>query len=516
MPCASGVGTTDSGDTNLTTVNQFMKSIKFISALALTLGMVACENYDLPNPPGQTNPEPDGYFENSGLVLAPVENAINLIESNEANKFVTVATITDLVIFPEGYDLEIDMQLGDNDQFSKSTTVATVIDDKNVTINPDVLNGAIQEVLTKKPGTYDVAVRFAAYASRGTTRMRLGGIDATYCPEILNVRTLDAAKVLEDVYYLVPCNAAGVPQMAQAQKMNNTAGNVSAYDNPEYALKFDVPAGSEYRFVIAPQSAVTAGNTVGVLGCNEAEGGLSGKLGESYDAGLVPINGSVLLTINVQDDSYSLNYAFEVLYPFSGTIKVEKMMKLYTTNYINYTGVTAINNQWVLAAQPDKNGDIVFRQSPDTEAVISENGLTMTGDLVQSTEASQIRTPVKGNTLYWADVNLVQQTYSITAIQSISIIGNHNGWTLETAPALTAAKDLRTWTINDVELDGEFEFNCNGAWDLDFGGADGSENVANKTYRLALKGGNMTIEKGKYDVVLDFSSFPYIATFTKK
>ena len=140
----------------------------------------------------------------------------------------------------------------------------------------------------------------------------------------------------------------------------------------------------------------------------------------------------------------------------------------------------------------------------------------MTGDLVQSTEASQIRTPVKGNTLYWADVNLVQQTYSITAIQSISIIGNHNGWTLETAPALTAAKDLRTWTINDVELDGEFEFNCNGAWDLDFGGADGSENVANKTYRLALKGGNMTIEKGKYDVVLDFSSFPYIATFTKK
>lgn len=479
--------------------------------------MVACENYDLPNPPGQTNTDPAGYFENSGLVMVPVENAINLVEANEQNQFVTLATISELVNFPEGYDLEIDLQLGSDDSFSRSTTLATTIDDKKVTINPDILNGAVQEVLTKAPGTYDLAARFAAYASRGTTRMRLGGVDATYCPEILSIRTLDAAKVLEDIYYLVPCNASGVPQMAQAKKMNNTAGDgVSAYDNPEFALQFDVPAGSDYRFVIAPQSAVTAGNTTGVLGCNAAEGGMSGKLGESYEAGTVPVNGSVLLTINVEQDSYTLSYAFEALWPFSGTIKADKVMKLYTNNYINYTGVTAINNQWILAAQPDKNGDVVFRQNPETEAEISENGLTMTGSLLQDASAPQIKTPVRGNTLYWVDVNLVQLTYSLSALQTISVIGAHNDWTLETAPKLTPAKDLRTWTISDVELGGEFKFNCNGAWDFDFGGTDGANNVANTTYELAFKGSNMTIEAGKYDITLDFSAYPYMATFTKK
>lgn len=40
--------------------------------------MASCDNFDLPNPPGQTNPEPDGIFENSGLVLEQGE-ALSLI-----------------------------------------------------------------------------------------------------------------------------------------------------------------------------------------------------------------------------------------------------------------------------------------------------------------------------------------------------------------------------------------------------------------------------------------------------
>lgn len=495
-----------------------MKAIKFISALALTLGMVACENYDLPNPPGQTNPAPEGYFENSGLVLTGTPSPINLVEANEANIFVTVANITELKDFPEGYNLEIDMQVAADSQFSKFTTVSTVIENNDaVTVNPDILNGAIQAMMTREPGTYEVPVRFAAYASLGTTRMRLGGVDATYGEETLTVTTLDPEKVLEDAYYLVPCDATGAPQLSKAVKMNNTAGDgVSPYDNPEFALKFDVPSGADYFFMIAPQSSVAANSTAALLGALPAEDGMSGKLGTSYTAGAISITGAVLLTINVEADSYTVSYAFETLYPFSGAIKVENMMQLYTSNYINYTGVTAINSQWVLAAQPDKNGEIVFRQSPDTEAVISEDGLTMTGDLTLDSSASQLRTPVKGNTLYWADINLVQQTYSISALQTISVIGEHNGWDLETAPELTADKYLRIWTATDVELGGEFKFNCNGAWDFDFGGTDGVQNVANSTYVLAFKGSNMTIEAGKYDITIDFSAYPYVATFTKK
>ena len=73
-----------------------MKKIKFISAIALTLMLGACENYDLPNPPGQTNPAPDGYFENSSIALEPVTATLDLTQLNADNKFATVANITTL------------------------------------------------------------------------------------------------------------------------------------------------------------------------------------------------------------------------------------------------------------------------------------------------------------------------------------------------------------------------------------------------------------------------------------
>ena len=153
-----------------------MKTIKFLSALALTLGLAACENYDLPNPPGQTNPAPDGYFQNSGLVLTPADQDINLVSANEANIFPTVATIDELTDFPGNeYSLEIDMQVGADANFSKYSTIATVIEnEQNVTVNPDIFNGAIQEMLTREPGIYQVPVRFAAYEiGRASCRERV-------------------------------------------------------------------------------------------------------------------------------------------------------------------------------------------------------------------------------------------------------------------------------------------------------------------------------------------------------
>lgn len=485
-----------------------MKKLKFISALALVMGLAACDNYELPNPPGQTYPEPDGYFENSGLVMDPVASTLNLTEANEANQFVTVATIKELIDFPasEGYVLEIDMQVGNDDAFSKSVVVNTVIDGDNVTVNPDILNGAIQSVMTKQPGTYDVPVRFAAYAALGSTRMRLGGVDATYCPETLNVVTLDPTKVMEQSYYLVPCDAAGNPDWSKAVAMLNTAGSgVSVYDNPEFALKFDVAEGASYYAKIASASAYEAKDASMLLGGNAAEGGMSGKLGE-YGAFEIPVSGSVLLTVNVESDLYTVSYAFEVLYPFSGSVKVENLMCLYTDNYINYTGVTAINQQWDIYTTPDKTG-VRYYQSDATEAVVSEDGLSQSGDI--ATSGTRLRAPYKGNSLYWVDVNLVLQTYSLTAIREIAVIGDGNGWDTATAVQLTPSKDFRTWTAEGVVIGSEFKLCCNGGWDINFGA--GTDNGGG-SYTIVMNGGNLPSTPGTYNVTVDFSSKPYTLT----
>ncbi len=493
-----------------------MKTIKFISALALTLGLAACDSYDLPNPPGQNYPEPDGYFENSGLVLTPNTEAVSLAAFNEANQFVTVATIDELSNFPEGYDLVIDMQLGNNKEFSKSTILTTTIEENVLTINPDVLNGAIQEVITKEPGTYSVPVRFLAYAVRGTTRMGLGGIGATYGEGTMKIQTYDAAKVIENAYYIVPCDVKGNPQLSKAIKMNNTAGgNVSPYDNPEFAVKLDVPEETPYLFMIAPQSAITAANGEGLYGANAGDLDMNGKLVVGLNAIKMPIAGSVLVTVNMEQDSYVINYAFEVIYPLYGSTKAENCMALYTDDYINYYGVTAINNRWRIYTQADKKG-VIFKMDPAVEPTVAENGLSAEGAITSAADGIDLTAPVKGNCLYYVDVNLVQKTYSLKALQTMTVIGGGNGWNLETATPLTASKDLKVWTAKDVELGDEFKINCNGAWDYDFGGVKVEDTTGKYVYNLNFKGSNMQTKPGKYDIEINFSTMPYVLTLTPK
>ena len=488
-----------------------MKKIKFISALALTMVLASCENYDLPNPPGQTNPEPDGIFANSGLVIEQGATDVDLVNANSQNVNVNVANITALENFPENYDLVINMEVSGDENFSKVAVAKTTIVDKAVMVNPDVFNNAIKEAITKAPGTLDVYARFVALAQRGSTTLRLGGLNAYFADKSkFKVATLNPAKWMENSFYVVPV-VNGTADFAKAVKMDNTLGNVSVYDNPEFAVKIDV-TDAGYAWKLAPVSVYESKDASRLLGCIPSlDSDLAGKLAAGSGAGQISLVGSVLITVNVYDDSYTVNYAFENLYPFSGSVKAENVMKLYTSDYINYSGVTAINQRWTLAAQPDKTGPVVFKMVEGSE-VIDENGLYESGSLTASSTGKSITAPVKGNTLYWTEVNLVQLKFSVKAMTSLSVIGAGNNWNLETATPLTPSKDLRTWTAENVEIGTEFKINANGDWDLDFGGKSAGDGV----YTLDFKGSNMVCAKpGTYKVTIDFSKLPYTLTLEK-
>ena len=45
------------------------KIASMLSVMALSMGFVACENYDLPNPPAQSNPA-DAIFKAENLTIA--------------------------------------------------------------------------------------------------------------------------------------------------------------------------------------------------------------------------------------------------------------------------------------------------------------------------------------------------------------------------------------------------------------------------------------------------------------
>lgn len=326
---------------------------------------------------------------------------------------------------------------------------------------------------------------------------------------------------MEQSYYIVGdfCNW----DVKKAVKMNNTAGNVSVYDNPEFAIKLSVPADNTLSWKILPASSYEAGNLDGAFGCTPAEGGLSGKLISAAgkdNAGVIELLGDVLVTINVELDSYTVNYAFEVLYPLSGTTltKPTAALMLYTTDYINYSGVSVLNQRWLLAGQPDQKGDVIFRQPADSEAEVSEDGLSATGLLSSDSSASWITAPYKGNSLYWVDVNLVQLTYSITALRTLSVIGSGNGWDLATAAELTPSKDFKVWTASDVEVGDEFKINANGAWTIGFSGTSIDDVTGKYVYQVNKQDGGDNLKcpaPGKYNVTVDFSTFPYIVTLSK-
>lgn len=514
------------------TENRIMKKIKFISAIALTLALASCEDFDLPNPPGQTNPEP-AVFENSGINLAQGDANINLVQFNEANEDVNVANVTELVNFPADYTLSVDMEVAGNQNFDNSAVITTTLVDNAVMVNPDILNGAIQKAMTKAPGTYEVYARYIAYAVRDNTRVRLGGLDAYFAPDAkYTVTTLNPATVLEDAYYLVPCDAAGTPVFAKAIKMSNTVAGSSTYDNPEFAIKINVEeaeAASDtgYLWRLAAQSVVTAANAAETLGCNPAdESALNGLLGASYPAGSIKLTGPVLVTVNVETRAYSINYALENLWPLSGSTlnNAGSAMMLYTNDYITYNGVSFLNKKFIIAGQPNKAGSVVFRPSEE-EPVLSEDTYTLSGTMVNAPSGTeQFDTPVLDGTtsktagLFWMNVNVVTNTYEVTYLQTLSVIGNANGWDLATAIPLTASKDYKTWTATDVEIDGDFKINANGAWAVGFSGTKVSDAMNELVYNVDKQDGGANLEapQGKYDVTVDFSVKPYIVTLKKK
>ena len=497
-----------------------MKKIKIFSTIALSLALASCDNFELPNPPAQSNPDPgvEGVFENSGLRLSQSSADVNLIEASNKNENVAVARIDELVNFPEGYDLRVDMQVAGNDQFGKYATVKTTIADNLVYVNPTDFDSAIQEAITRNPAKLNVATRFVAYAERGTTLFRLGGMDEYYGRYEYSVKPLDPAKTLEQDYYLVGSFCNWDPR--KAIKFNNTVAGANIYDNPVLAVRVEITeqqAAAGYEFKVIPASSALAGNFEGALGCIADETGLAGKLTESPDKsqpGVLNVGAPMLITINIQEDSYSISYALDVLYPLSDTTisKPDQAMLLYTDNYITFSGTAVLAGSWYCAGEPSIKG-LLFRQNKDLGVSDSDDGMTRSGYLTADSDlGEQLRTPVKGTNLYWVDVNLVMLTYKISAIQKMSVIGDGNGWDLGTATELTPSKDLKVWSAQGVQIGNEFKINCNGAWDLDFGGEEVPDLTGMRQYNVVMKGGNCPCTPGTYDVEVDFSTRPYTVT----
>lgn len=501
-----------------------MNKLAYISSIVLAATFAACDNFDLPNPPGQENQEPV-IFESSNLAIAQGPEALDLKAANNEGVRPVVANITKLEGLSAPYSVAFELEMSNTEDFEKVVTVSTIVDGDNIVVTPDVVNGLIYSNFTRDPKTLTVYGRIAAFAVNegGNVKTRLGGTDDYYYGEgyVYTVTPFDPATVIEDQYYLVGnfCNW----DVTKGYPVNQVIAG-SPYDQPVFNVKIDIDekmienGGFEWKLV--PASAAAGNNWAGAYGAEgtSTEGTLVASAEAKTDAGVIDAVGQYLIEFNLLEKTYKIGFAYDFLYaPALGnttTTDFTKIARLYTNDYNNYKGVVQINRQFWLTCQPSNTSGVIYR--PDGDSETNEVSHITTGKMKVDPESTD-RMKVPGYQLYFLDVNLLKLQWSATPVNVINVIGAFNGWNVEETDATAMAPDTsskpanyRKWTSKEIRFNepGEYKFCVNNAWNISFGGEEGN---------IVENGGNLVMtEAGTYVFTLDFTTSPYSLQIVKK
>lgn len=489
-----------------------MKKIAILSALAICLGLTSCDDNDIIGIPENAQ---QPVFEAKNLTMAPTAEVtgktVDLTVYNDANKVIPVVDVT-ATDFPTDYNLDFVMQISKDPSFGRFAEVETEMQGNVLTVAPDDLQSAYYSAISKGPKAKDVYVRYAAFAvdpKNDANQVRIGNPDFYFAPgkdgyQTINILPFPSTLVIEDAYYLL--GTINDWSVANAIKFSHSDENV--YDDPVFTLKVDITpdqATSGWWWKIVPQSTYETGNWVdadnaafgvAVNGDESAEGALVGRTAtEDCGAGCYKVAGPMLFKINMEEGSYQISLAIEQLYTPGGANNWSQANSdcLFTTDYVNYAGYAHVS-------------EFKFTSAPNWDGI--NYGFADEGKLSTDGGAGNITAPAPG--FCFVQANIASLTYSISApVTTYGLIGGATpgGWDASTA--LTPSANEMVWEGDVAMKGGEYKFRANDAWDINLGGS---------LDNLTQDGSNLMFSEaeGTYHVVLDLSTYPAKATFTKK
>lgn len=489
-----------------------MKKIAILSALAICLGLTSCDDNDIIGIPENAQ---QPVFEAKNLTMAPTAEVtgktVDLTVYNDANKVIPVVDVT-ATDFPTDYNLDFVMQISKDPSFGRFAEVETEMQGNVLTVAPDDLQSAYYSAISKGPKAKDIYVRYAAFAvdpKNDNNQIRIGNPDFYFAPgkdgyQTINILPFPSTLVIEDAYYLL--GTINDWSVANAIKFSHSDENV--YDDPVFSLKVDITpdqAASGWWWKIVPQSTYETGNWVdadnasfgvAVNGDEAAEGALVGRTAtEDCGAGCYKVAGPMLFKINMEEGSYEISLAIEKLYTPGGANSWSQVDSdcLFTTDYVNYAGYAHVS-------------EFKFTSAPNWDGI--NYGFADEGKLSTDGGAGNITAPAPG--FCFVQANIASLTYSISApVTTYGLIGGATpgGWDASTA--LTPSANEMVWEGDVAMKGGEYKFRANDAWDINLGGS--LDNLTQDAGNLMF-----TEPDGTYHVVLDLSTYPAKATFTKK
>ncbi len=487
-----------------------MKKLFIFVAAAMGLGLVSCDQVDLPNPPAQSNPQ-EALFNKGDLEVvadpAAATTVYDLTDYQDLGNLVPLADVTKMENIPSGYELRFGARLSTGTDFDKSEIACQVVDGK-VMAEPDVLNGAIREI-TKNIAEVDVNVKLYPYIVSTVNPTFSAKVEAEYGPFAIKLKPFAPATVIEQNYYLLLSADAFNWTLDGAVKSIHSSNNV--YDDPEFRFQFTVTDDQIMRggmyWKILPESVYTSSNwATGVWYGTTADDLIAteGKLTHlNPEAGLdINVSGPIEMVINLDKGTFKYVQAIPFFYTPGGSNgwSAPASQQVWTSDYINYAGFVSVDGG--------------FKFNPDTDWKGRDFGvstpLTFDGDPLTGTGvadgSNNIDAPVKG--VYWVTLNYTDYSVKMVLVNTIGLIGDAtaNGWNGDTA--LTPSADFLVWTGTVTMGEGEFKVRVNNDWAINFGG-----NASD----LQFDKGNMPSPgAGTYDVTLNLGVYPYAVTFVKK
>lgn len=491
-----------------------MKKTAFLSALALCLGFVSCDNYEEPNPPAQSNPQ-EAIFEANGLVLTPQTETLNLDQINNAAQNAKLGSFT-VKNVPTGYTVDMVMQISRDENFSNAVDIPTApIEltgegaDKEgiISIAPDALQAALNANITKDPAPITLNARFAAYIVKGSSRTRIGDENFFYGPEKLNIVPLIPLTIIENNYYFVYSKDGVSWGTLESNSIKFTHSNKSPYDDPKFSFTFDFPVDmvkDGLYWCILPESAAIKGwtrNQAFAPGIGQSVDE-NGRLMLDTNPGQLYIDGMVLFTINMEARTFEYIQAIPgFATPGGANGWSNDKLTMFTNDYTNYFGLVPLSGEFKF--NPDNGWNGRDFGAGDPFKYEEKDGIYTGGGM--ATGGNNIVVPAPG--LYYITLNYPTRETKMTQIGTIGSIGDFNGWA--GSVAMTPDESFTKWTVSQELKKGQgWKFRMNNGWDINLGG-----NLQNLTFG----GDNITCtEDGTYNITLDLSIYPYSAQVVKK
>ena len=289
-----------------------------------------------------------------------------------------------------------------------------------------------------------------------STWLTNGGTTVKITSDMFHVTAIPQAPNIEAAYYLTG-SINGWDNTDTTYKLTNDGSD--PYENPTFKVR--IPAaedGGNIEFKMTPESGL-GGDWSGCLAAAEEEGKFNyNNEGNNLIITADPDALFYDLTFNMLDQTWT--YApvgfNEFIYEIGNESGWSEPHPLYGNGLGQYEAIIWLDGEFKFKPNKDNwDGDWEKASGDATGGTLTTDG----GPNIDGVAAG----------FYLVQVDLKEMTYTITAVNSISIIGSVRGsW--DTDIDMTYNENFKCWEARETLNAGEYKFRMNHDWGINWGG----------------------------------------------